>query len=191
MIAVLSILIAIAISVYPIKAEAEWKQDSRGWWYSNGNLYYTGWKLIDNNWYYFYSDGYMAVNDKIGEYFVNSTGAWTNAITESEAEQLIWNEDGDYLSTFINCGGNYIKYEGECNTEKYYHTWKLPYEDAYEFWICETDYGDVTYAYVVGKESKNVYVFPNQGGSYVYKVQDNKVVSRFRDRVCPYSYGWR
>lgn len=36
------------------------------------------------------------------------------------------------------------------------------------------------------RDSKNVYVLPNQGGNSVYKIQDNKVVSMFIDRVCPY-----
>ena len=41
-------------------ANAEWKQDNAGWWYSEGNSYpMNSWKFINNKWYYFGFDGYM------------------------------------------------------------------------------------------------------------------------------------
>lgn len=41
-------------------ANAEWKKDNIGWWYSEGNSYLmNSWKLINNKWYYFGFDGYM------------------------------------------------------------------------------------------------------------------------------------
>ena len=60
-----------------IGASAEWRQDSVEWWYSEGNSYDTGWQYIDGNWYYFYSDGYMAKSQFIGNYYLGSDGAWT------------------------------------------------------------------------------------------------------------------
>lgn len=61
----------------PIQANAEWKQDSTGYWYTEGNSYATGWRSINGNWYYFYSNGYMAHDCWIGDYYLNSQGAWT------------------------------------------------------------------------------------------------------------------
>ncbi|NAS19439.1 hypothetical protein GND98_016655 [Clostridium butyricum] len=56
---------------------SSWKQNSTGWWYAEGNSWATGWKVIDGNWYYFYSDGYMAHDTTIDGYKLASTGAWT------------------------------------------------------------------------------------------------------------------
>ena len=58
-------------------ASSSWKQNSTGWWHAEGNTWATGWKLIDGNWYYFYSDGYMAHDTTIDGYKLASTGAWT------------------------------------------------------------------------------------------------------------------
>lgn len=170
-------------TVCPQEASAEWKQDSKGWWYSNGNSYYTGWKLIDNNWYYFYSDGYMATNDKIGNYFVNSTGAWTNAITADEAYQLILNEDGNFITEAYSCGSRFANNYQEYSAQNMPYTgnaWNIPRESIYEFSLQDVDNnGEVLNDfcdYLVGKDSKNVYVIPNQGNMDVYQIQDNKKV---------------
>ena len=186
---------------FPKEAHADWKKDNIGWYYQDNDSYYTGWKLIDNNWSYFYSDGYMATNKKIGDYFVNSTGAWTNEITADEARELIYNEDGNFLTkkmtpTKYGCskleyryGVDYIDIE----------IWNIPDESVYVFdlidygrkmdgSICE--YGYLAYKYIVGKESKNVYILPNQGNMNAYQIQDNKKIKTYR---CLYSksYEWR
>ena len=176
---------------FPKEAHADWKKDNIGWYYQDNDSYYTGWKLIDNNWYYFYSDGYMATNDKIGDYFVNSTGAWTNEITADEARELIYNEDRNFLTkkmtpTKYGCskleyryGVDYIDIE----------IWNIPDEPVYVFdlidygrkmdgSICE--YGYLAYKYIVGKESKNVYILPNQGSMSAYQIQDNKKIKTYR-----------
>ena len=48
------------ITVAPIKASAEWKKDSTGWWYTEGNSYVKdSWKQINGKWYHFDWQGYM------------------------------------------------------------------------------------------------------------------------------------
>lgn len=79
-IAILSLMV-----VNPVTANAEWKSDNNGWWYTEGSSWVTGWKLIDGNWYYFYSDGYMAHDCWVGNYYVNSSGAWTNNVQQSNS----------------------------------------------------------------------------------------------------------
>ncbi|NFN94914.1 hypothetical protein FDB28_12630 [Clostridium botulinum] len=75
-------LIAIGIiassicALNPIRANASWKQDSVGWWNTEGSSYSKGWKNIDGKWYYFYNNGYMAKNTTIGGYVLGSDGAW-------------------------------------------------------------------------------------------------------------------
>lgn len=41
------------------KLSENWKHDSIGWWYVQGNSYDRGWNKIDGYWYYFNTDGYM------------------------------------------------------------------------------------------------------------------------------------
>ena len=55
-----------------------WKSDSNGWWYSDSSGWYpwSQWLKINGAWYYFYSDGYMAVSTTIDGYRVGASGAW-------------------------------------------------------------------------------------------------------------------
>lgn len=103
----LGIIATSLITLNPISASAEWKQDSTGWWYTEGSSWATGWRQIDGKWYYFYSDGYAAkgwqkINDNwyyfdtdsyfgggamehdtiIDGYYLNSNGVWSSETTE-------------------------------------------------------------------------------------------------------------
>lgn len=95
---VTSSLIALSvITILPAtQANAEWKQDKTGWWYTEGNSYVKGqWRQIDGNWYYFYSNGYMAHDTYIGTYYVGSNGAWTNPPTTQKDPFASLNKRGD------------------------------------------------------------------------------------------------
>lgn len=83
---VASFVMAISIlTVTPVVAHAEWRSDSTGWWFTEGSSYATGWRSIDGNWYYFYSDGYMAKNTTIDGYYLNGDGAWTTSVPTSSS----------------------------------------------------------------------------------------------------------
>lgn len=77
------------LAITPMEANAEWKLNSTGWWYTEGNTWATGWRYINGNWYYFYSDGYMAHNTTINGYYVNSNGAWTTTINKKDVKMNI------------------------------------------------------------------------------------------------------
>ena len=65
-------------TICPVGASAAWKQDSNGWWNTEGNSYSTGWRSIDNTWYYFDSTGYMKTgwaNDNGTWYYLQPSGA--------------------------------------------------------------------------------------------------------------------
>ncbi|MBQ4522479.1 MAG: hypothetical protein IJA10_05935 [Lachnospiraceae bacterium] len=57
-----------------------------GWYKEGGNWYYlggvndgamkTGWQLVDGLYYYMYSDGRMAANTWVDQYYVGANGAW-------------------------------------------------------------------------------------------------------------------
>ncbi|NRT34765.1 Leucine-rich repeat (LRR) protein [Clostridium beijerinckii] len=76
-----SLVAASVLALNPIGASAEWRQDSKGWWYTDGDSWYTGWKQIDGKWYYFYPSGYMAKEIMIQGYYLNSSGVWSELTT--------------------------------------------------------------------------------------------------------------
>ena len=88
-----SLIVASVLALNPIGASAEWKENSTGWWYTEGNSWAAGWRLISGNWYYFYSDGYMAKNTTIDGYYLNGSGAWTNSTPTGTKVTL---NDADY-----------------------------------------------------------------------------------------------
>lgn len=108
----LAIITTLIMALNPIGASAEWKQDNRGWWYTEGNSYATGWRNIDGKWYYFspYCDGYMLSNTSVDGYYLNKNGAWIDDsnfnIKASKAEELVRNKyyPGTKLSQpYIEC----------------------------------------------------------------------------------------
>ncbi|NRT86724.1 leucine-rich repeat domain-containing protein [Clostridium beijerinckii] len=76
-----SLFVASLLALNPIGASAEWKSDPRGWWYTEGSSWATGWRLINSKWYYFDSKGYMAKDTTIDGYYLNESGAWTELTT--------------------------------------------------------------------------------------------------------------
>lgn len=58
----------------PLGVSAEWKNNTKGWWYTEGNSYATGWRLINSSWYYFDDNGYVEHNKIIGNYYLYSNG---------------------------------------------------------------------------------------------------------------------
>ncbi|UYZ34967.1 hypothetical protein OD350_22370 [Clostridium beijerinckii] len=76
---ILSVVTVLFITLgFNIPAYAEWKQDATGWWYANGNTYYTGWQEIGGKWYYFDKNGYMLYSTIKDGYFLQSDGTWAN-----------------------------------------------------------------------------------------------------------------
>lgn len=77
---IVMLFISIGIIVFnPLAANAQWRQDSYGWWYTEGNSWSVGWRQINSKWYYFYPNGYMAHDTIINGYYVNSNGEWVQA----------------------------------------------------------------------------------------------------------------
>ncbi|AGF56280.1 hypothetical protein B0P06_005457 [Clostridium saccharoperbutylacetonicum] len=74
-----------------VGASAEWKQDSHGWWNTEGNSYSIGWREINGKLYYFGQDGYMLHDTRIGYYILGSDGALIpsiqNDLTEAEKDK--------------------------------------------------------------------------------------------------------
>lgn len=90
------------LTISPIAAHAEWKQDSVEWWYAEGDSYAKGWQYINGNWYYFYSDGYMARNQFIGSYYLGADGAWTNNIPSWVKSTGVISDNSEMVYASIN-----------------------------------------------------------------------------------------
>lgn len=78
-----SLVVAAMLTIHPIGASAEWKQDNTGWWYTEGSAWSVGWRLIDSKWYYFYDTGYMAHDTTVNGYKLGSDGAWIKTVQNS------------------------------------------------------------------------------------------------------------
>lgn len=72
----LLVLVSICCLSFPSQA-GEWKQDRTGWRYvvPPGHAVSGSWFYICGKWYYFHSNGYMAHDRWIGNYYVGSDGA--------------------------------------------------------------------------------------------------------------------
>lgn len=55
---------------------AEWKVNENGWWYETGDGWYPHdcWQKINEKYFYFSSDGYMACEEWVDGYWLNSSG---------------------------------------------------------------------------------------------------------------------
>lgn len=73
------------ITIMPIGVFAEWKENSSGWWYTEGDSYCIGWKEIDGAWYHFGANGYMEkgwIKDGAWWYYLQDNGVMaTSEIT--------------------------------------------------------------------------------------------------------------
>lgn len=94
------------LTITSIPVYAEWKSNSTGWWYTEGNTWATGWRYINGNWYYFYSDGYMAHDTAIDGYYVNSNGTWATNQSQYVSNN---NTTNNQASTVNNVKNSRIK----------------------------------------------------------------------------------
>jgi hypothetical protein len=93
--------VASVLALNPIGANAEWKQDSNGWWNSEGSSWSIGWKEIDGKWYYFDNNGYMKtgwVQDGDKWYYLDKSGFMKTG----------WIVDGD-KTYYLNKSGDMAK----------------------------------------------------------------------------------
>jgi hypothetical protein len=201
----ISLLIAVsALALNPIGANAEWKQDNCGWWYSEGNSYAIGLRDINGytyffdsygymktgwvedsyygTWRYFYPSGAMAYNTVINGYELDQDGTWIKPSKGAEeARNSILKEDSKFISkqaaNNVKLTKSYI--EGRMNKFIANDCWKLPEEEVYVFSLVDSNNFEYC-AYMVGKTSKNIYCVPHQGGLSVYQIKNNQTIKTYR-----------
>ncbi|BBK76725.1 DUF4362 domain-containing protein [Clostridium butyricum] len=119
-------LVELSLISNPISANAEWKKDDKGWWNSEGNSWSIGWQYIENNWYYFDSNGYMrtgwiedgdnwyyllengamAKDSTIDGYVLDSNGAWDRMLSNNSIS------NSDNFKEYEKIASDYIKIKG-------------------------------------------------------------------------------
>ena len=96
--AVLSLFVFLMLGLLPTAAQAAWKTTSQGKMYTTAGGFYTGWKDIDGNRYYFNTSngimytGWKYVDKKV--YFFGASGIMRTG----------WHKIGDYTYYFGNDG---------------------------------------------------------------------------------------
>ncbi|GEP64502.1 hypothetical protein CBE01nite_22700 [Clostridium beijerinckii] len=97
-------LIALSVlALNPIGASAQWKQDSKGWWDSEGSSWSKGWKDINGKWYYFdYDTGYMKHDEIVEGYYVDSNGVYVNNPSEEIKEYAKIIKSDDWYDRITN-----------------------------------------------------------------------------------------
>ena len=101
-----SLVAASLLALNPIGATAEWKQNSNGWWNTEGSSWSVGWKEIDGKWYYFDNNGYMKtgwLQDDGKWYYLNSSGAMAKNTT---INGYILDSDGLWIQSTQNSSSN-------------------------------------------------------------------------------------
>lgn len=94
-----SLVVVSVLALNPIGVSAEWKQDSNGWWNTEGSSWSVGWKEINGKWYYFGQDGYMEtgwIKYDGKSYYLNSDGSMAHDIT---IDGLTLGSDGTWNQT--------------------------------------------------------------------------------------------
>lgn len=107
-------------------------------------------------------------------------------LTLQEARQLILKEDGNFILKNTNSNTKFSTDGREYSAENMPtgDAWNVPKEPCYEFSINYYDKnGEILNGvceYLVGKNSRNVYIMSNQGNTSVYQIQNNQKVKTFK-----------
>ena len=164
----------------------QWMLSGDRWWYRhsdgsyttsnweriNGKWYYfdasgwmlTGWQKVGGDWYYLYSDGAMAENTWIGNYYVDASGRW-----KPEMQKEKWILSGNRW-WYRHSDGSYTTSNWERINGKWY------YFDASGWMLTgwQKVGGDWYYLYSDGAMASDVWV-----GNYYLKSDGSMAVSEW------------
>ena len=181
------------IVLTPLGVSAEWRQNSIGWWYTEGNSWTVGWRKIDLNWYYFSKAGYMETGwicDGHNWYYLNPDGKMDNNvvvdgchlnlsgvcvdfISAHEAKNIMFKEDGIYIDSLLKnsqlvIGDNSMIFI----LSRHYGI----NEEVYGFYFQNEGVLGVEF---VGVKTGNVYRAGSNGGCPIYLIKNNTIVKQY------------
>lgn len=95
-----SAILSVALSLTALAGQ--WKSDKKGYWYQKDDSSYPilSWQEIDGKWYYFNAEGYMAVSQWVGNYYVGSDGAMLTNTTTPDGYKV--GADGTWIQNSSN-----------------------------------------------------------------------------------------
>ena len=98
-----------------------WRQESGKWYYYIGSAKVTGWKMIDNKWYYMNNDGIMQtgwVKHANNWYYLNSDGAMQTGWVLLGKTWYYMNRDGIMQTGWVKYANNwyYLNSDGAMQT---------------------------------------------------------------------------
>lgn len=105
-----------------ISASAKWINDkNNGWSWLDGDIKTTGWKEIDEKWYYFNTDGIMKtgwLSDNGKWYNLSNSGEMTIGWKKVGEKWYHFNNDGVMSIGWVNDNGTwyYTNFSGEMET---------------------------------------------------------------------------
>ncbi len=109
-----------------------WKSDANGWWFGdeNGNFLSDKWIEIEEKWYYFKSNGYMAASEWVDGWWCNSDGSCTYGgvgLWKSDASGWWYSDTSGWYPTSqwqkIDGSWYYFEASGYIATNKYIDGW--------------------------------------------------------------------
>ena len=98
-IAALGVLISV-LGFTSTGANAAWKRDINGWWYTEGSSWAIGWRFINNAWYYFDDSGYMEtgwLEDNGKWYYLNYSGEMVTGTQNIDGLIYDFNSHGECI----------------------------------------------------------------------------------------------
>lgn len=175
------------IAVAPMQANAEWKKDNTGWWYTEGNsCVKDSWKQINGKWYHFDWQGYMETGwfqgyaryfgGPVDYYYLNDDGSMVTGTKIIDGIQCRFDNSGKWLGysesdlTHLNIkqGITSIEYDNNDSTD-YNSDWDgFHCKDAVNDWTAKGYIDDMIYI----KDNKKVL----NGCVGDYYIENGKVV---------------
>ena len=106
---VLFMLSLVIVGALATPAQAAWRSNSRGWWWTESSArgYATGWRKISGKWYWFDSKGYMATGWKKIDgkwYFFNPGGDMATGWKKVGSAWYYLNPGGDMVTGWKKVG---------------------------------------------------------------------------------------